>query len=158
VLSNTLATISVYSYSNVMHVIEQELYLKFYDKQPMKVIDRIKAVTQNFLENSFKKLSIKRKEQKTNPKKTQKYSLYIWLLRHDVVKVFCVVPCVSFCTGHFVMVPLNMTYEFLNMLIIYCFYYKQSPRIYHTTLVSTLFTTFFVWTSLQFIFMFPRCL
>ena len=60
-----------------MHVIEQELYLKFYDKQPMKVIDRIKAVTQNFLENSFKKLSIKRKEQKTNPKKTQKYSLYI---------------------------------------------------------------------------------
>ena len=23
---------------------------------------------------------------------------------------FCVVPCVSFCTGHFVMVPLNMTY------------------------------------------------
>ena len=27
------------------------------------------------------------------------------LLRHDVVRV-----CVSFCTGHFVMVPLNMTY------------------------------------------------
>jgi len=25
-------------------------------------------------------------------------------------KSFCVVPCVSFCTGHFVMVPLNMTY------------------------------------------------
>ena len=25
-------------------------------------------------------------------------------------KRFCVVPCVSFCTGHFVMVPLNMTY------------------------------------------------
>ena len=24
-------------------------------------------------------------------------------------KSFCVVPCVSFCTGHFVMVPLNMT-------------------------------------------------
>jgi len=32
------------------------------------------------------------------------------MLRHDVVRVFCVVPCVSFCTGHFVMVPLNMTY------------------------------------------------
>jgi len=31
------------------------------------------------------------------------------LLRHDVVS-FCVVPCASFCTGHFVMVPLNMTY------------------------------------------------
>ena len=25
--------------------------------------------------------------------------------------------------------------EELNMFIIYCFYYKQSPRIYHTTLV-----------------------
>jgi len=25
-------------------------------------------------------------------------------------KSFCVVRCVSFCTGHFVMVPLNMTY------------------------------------------------
>ena len=25
-------------------------------------------------------------------------------------KSVCVVPCVSFCTGHFVMVPLNMTY------------------------------------------------
>ena len=25
-------------------------------------------------------------------------------------KSFCVVPCVSFCTGHFVMMPLNMTY------------------------------------------------
>ena len=25
-------------------------------------------------------------------------------------KSFCVVPCVSFCTGHFVLVPLNMTY------------------------------------------------
>jgi len=25
-------------------------------------------------------------------------------------KSFCVVPCVSFCTGHFVMVPLNMIY------------------------------------------------
>ena len=25
-------------------------------------------------------------------------------------KSFCVVPCVSFCTGHFVMVPFNITY------------------------------------------------
>jgi len=38
---------------------------------------------------------------------------------------FCVVLCVNFCTGHFVMVPLN--------------------------LISTLFTTFFIWTSFQFI-------
>jgi len=75
----------------------------------MKVIDRIKAVTQQFLENSFMKLSIKRKEKKKNPKNT-KYSLSKCLLRHDVVRVFCVVPCVSFCTGYFVMVPLNMTY------------------------------------------------
>jgi len=30
----------------------------------MKVIDRTKAVTQHFLENSFKKLSIKKKSEK----------------------------------------------------------------------------------------------
>ena len=30
-------------------------------------------------------------------------------IRHDVVS-FCVLSCVSLCTGHFVMVPLNMTY------------------------------------------------
>ena len=35
---------------------------------PMKVIDRTKAVTQHFLENSFKKLSIKKKIKKKNPK------------------------------------------------------------------------------------------
>ena len=39
-------------------------------KLPMKVIDRTKAVTQHFLENSFKKLSIK-KENKKNPKNTK---------------------------------------------------------------------------------------
>jgi len=43
----------------------------------------------------------------------------------------CVVPCVSLCTGHFVMVPLNMTFMYI---------------------VSALLTPFFVWTSLQFIF------
>jgi len=37
----------------------------------MKVIDRTKAVTQHFLEKSFKELSIKRKEKKKNPKNTQ---------------------------------------------------------------------------------------
>ena len=42
--------------------------------------------------------------------KTQKYSLSKCMLRHDVVRIFCVFPYVSFCTGHFVMVPLNMTY------------------------------------------------
>jgi len=58
----------------------------------MKVIDRTKAVTQHFLENSFKKLSIKRK---------WKRKFCHGALKHDI---------------------------------------------------STLFTTFFVWTSIQFIF------
>ena len=71
-----------------------------------RTIDRTKVVTQHFLENSFKKLSIKRKQKKI--RKIQKYSLSKCLLRHDNVS-FCVVPCVSFCTGHFVMVPLNIT-------------------------------------------------
>ena len=42
-------------------------------KPPMKVIDRTKAVTQHFLENSFKKLSIKRKQKQKNPKNTKIY-------------------------------------------------------------------------------------
>jgi len=50
----------------------------------MKVIDRTKAVTQHFLENSFKKLSIKTNKNR----KTQKYMLSKYLLRHDVVRVF----------------------------------------------------------------------
>jgi len=37
----------------------------------MKVIDRTKAVTQHFLENSFKKLSIKNKRKEKNPKNTK---------------------------------------------------------------------------------------
>jgi len=53
----------------------------------MKVIDRTKALTQHFLENSFKKLSIKRKL-KIKIRKTQQYSLSKCLLRHDVVRVF----------------------------------------------------------------------
>ena len=36
----------------------------------MKVIDRTQAVTQHFLENSFKKLSLK-KEKKKDPKNTK---------------------------------------------------------------------------------------
>jgi len=75
-------------------------------KPPMKVIDRTKAVTQHFLENSFRKLSIKKKMK--NPKNTK---IYVFLLSVAswCCKSFCVVPCVSF-TGHFVMVPSNMTY------------------------------------------------
>ena len=41
---------------------------------------------------------------------------------------FCVVPCASFCTGHFVMVPLNMTYLhclqhslFEHLFNLYCY-------------------------------------
>ena len=54
----------------------------------MKVIDRTKAVTQHFLENSFKKLSIKKKIKKRKIRKTQKYMFSKCLLRHDVVRVF----------------------------------------------------------------------
>jgi len=63
---------------------------------PMKVIDRTKAVTQHFLENSFKKLSIKKKIEKEKSEKTQQYSFSKCLLRHDVVSVF-VSFCVSWC-------------------------------------------------------------
>ena len=39
------------------------------------------------------------------------------LLRFGVQRVFCVVLCFGFCTGHFVMVPLNWTYlHFYNIL------------------------------------------
>jgi len=73
----------------------------------MKVIYRTKAVTQQFFENSFKKLSIKRK---SKTKKSEKHKNICFLNVCCVIKSFCVVPCASFCTGHFVMVPLNMTY------------------------------------------------
>jgi len=39
----------------------------------MKVIDRTKAVTQHFLENSFKKLSIKNKIKQEKSEKHKKY-------------------------------------------------------------------------------------
>jgi len=48
------------------------------------------------------------------------------MMRHDVVGVF-VSFCVSFCTGHFVMVPLNLTYLhclqhsfYEHFFILYC--------------------------------------
>ena len=107
----------------------------------MKVIDRTKAVTQHFLENSFKKLSIKKKIKKKNPKNTNIYSLSKCLLCHDVVRVLCRSLC-QFCTGHFVMVPLNMTYlhclkyslfEHLFNLYYYCgSFYIQSVNIIYT--------------------------
>jgi len=75
----------------------------------MKVIDRTKAVTQVFLENSFKKLYIKKKIKKI--RKTQKYRFFFLMyVASWCCTCFCVVLWVSFCTGNFVMVPLNMTY------------------------------------------------
>ena len=43
-------------------------------------------------------------------KLTQKYMFSKCLLRHDVVRVLVSSLVLVFCTGHFVMVPLNMTY------------------------------------------------
>jgi len=63
--------------------------MKLWFKPPMKGIDRTKAVTQHFLENSFKKLSIKKKiKNEEKKRKTQKYMFSKCLLRHDVVRVF----------------------------------------------------------------------
>ena len=83
-------------------------------------------------------------------------------------KSFCVVPCASFCTGHFVMVPLNMTclhclqhslfvhlfnlYLFTPCFVMFCvFLYGPFCHGAHKLDLSTLFTTFFLWTSLPFI-------
>ena len=39
------------------------------------------------------------------------YDLNVSFFHRRCCRCFRVVPCVSFCTGHFVMVPLNMTYQ-----------------------------------------------
>jgi len=55
----------------------------------MKVIYRTKAVTQRFLENSFKKLSVKKENKKNkNPKNTKKLVFSKCMLRRGVVRVF----------------------------------------------------------------------
>ena len=57
------------------------------------------------------------------------------MLRLGVLRVFCVVLCVGFCTDHFVMVPLNLTY--LHCLQHYFFehlfnlYYSHNLSIVH---------------------------
>jgi len=52
----------------------------------MKVIGRTKAVTQHFVENSFKKII--KKEKKRKIRKTQNYNIFSKRLsRHDVVRV-----------------------------------------------------------------------
>jgi len=77
----------------------------------MKVINRTKAVTQHFLKISFKKLSIKKKGKKKKHFKNTKIVFYFLIV--CCAMVFYVFLCRSvcwFCTGHFVMVPLNLTY------------------------------------------------
>jgi len=44
----------------------------------MKGIDRTKAVTQHFLENSFKKLSIKKKRKKEKYEKHKNTKIYVF--------------------------------------------------------------------------------
>jgi len=88
----------------------------------MKVIDRTKTVTEHFLENSFKKLSLKKKN-------SERHKNIVFVNVCCVMMLcFCVVQCVSFWTGHFVMVPLNLTYLhclqhslFEHLFNLYCF-------------------------------------
>jgi len=47
-------------------------------------------------------------EGKTYRKKCKQHFINVCCVM--MLYVFCVVLCVSFCTGHFVMVPLNLTY------------------------------------------------
>jgi len=74
-------------------------------KNEMKVIDCTKAVTQHFLDNSFKKSKIKNNNEKIQ--NTQKwFTLKVCFVLSFCV--FCAVLRVCFCNGHFVMVPLNL--------------------------------------------------
>jgi len=68
-----------------------------------------------------------------NPKNTKIY-VFKMSVASWCCKSFCVVPCVSFCTGHFVMMPLNMTYLhclqhslFKHLFNLYCnqFIYQE---------------------------------
>jgi len=65
-----------------------------------------KAVTQHFISET-----INRKEKKNRKiLKNTKNSFFLNVCCVYVLYVFCVVLCVGFCTGHFVMVLLNLTY------------------------------------------------
>ena len=71
----------------------------------MKITDRTKAVTQHFSEKSLKKFYKKNQIQKTPKNRFFWMSVTSWCST-----CFCVVLCWFFvCTGHFVMVPLNLT-------------------------------------------------
>jgi len=55
-------------------------------------------------------------------------------------KSFCVVPCVSFCTGHFVMVPLNMTY-------LHCLQHSLFEHLFN--LYYTRYCPYFIFVSVR---------
>ena len=96
-------------------------YLELDCKPPMFFIDHTKAVIQHVLEKSFKELKIENKNQKN--RKTQKIVISLCLLRLCLLRVwwFSVFLYRPFCHGA----------------------YKLD--------LSTLFTTFFLWTLLPFI-------
>jgi len=81
----------------------------------------------------------------------QKYMFSKCLLRHDVVRVFVsTVPCVSFCPGHFVMVPLNMTYLhslFEHLLNLYCSHISMPLACLWTSILTTLFNVRYTLTT-----------
>jgi len=49
----------------------------------------------------------------------------------------CVVPCASFCTGHFVMVPLNMTY-------LHCLQHSLFEHLFNLYCAANYFYTSYV--------------
>ena len=67
----------------------------------LKVNDRTKALTEHFLEKSFKKLQKQKK---------MDFIYFFWMSVASCCPTrFCVVLCVCLCTGHFVMVTLYLT-------------------------------------------------
>jgi len=86
-------------------------------KHQIKVIDRIKAVIQHFVEKSLLKDYNKKGQIKIQTIQTRFILKFCCvLLRFVMLRVLCC--CVCFCTDHLVMFPIN-------------------------TILSTLFTTFF---------------
>jgi len=68
------------------------------------------------------------------------------LLRHGVSTCFCVVLCVGFCTGHLVMMPLNLTYLhclhyfFEHLFILYYVQKLTSEKRYYS--LTTLYVIY----------------
>ena len=70
------------------------------------------------------------------------------LLRNGVVRVFCVVLCVSFCTGHFVMVPLNLTYIHCLQHSFFEYLFNLYQSLHFLARWGSLNTTCSSWTGL----------